>query len=119
MNPPSLFSCRRRAIKCGLKVKGKAAYRVPVRAEWGGMDAGIDSLWKREVEAVVIASSPAEAANYWLAFWAARVSQPCTVEAVGVKGGSVWRSAGWESVIGARMFAGLCTAEAAQLQLVL
>jgi len=103
---PSSFACRRRAIRCGLRVKGKPAYRVPVRAEWGGMDAGVDSLWQHEEEAVVIASSPEEAASYWLAFWVARVARPCTVEAVGPKGGSAWRSAGWESVIGAQMFSG-------------
>jgi hypothetical protein len=124
MRPPSPFACAHRATPCGLRAwtrKGKLSrfYRVPVRAEWGGMDAGIDSLWSRAVRGYVVAESPAAAANYWLDFWAARVSRPVTVEAVGPQGGSVWRSAGWDSVIGARMMSGFEVDSARQLEFAL
>lgn len=94
MRERPLWAIYRRALPCGLQVKGKRFHRYPVRATWSGIS------WKHEVRDVVIAESPAAAANWFLEFWASKVLQPVEVEAVGPKGGVTFRYLGWEGSIG-------------------
>jgi hypothetical protein len=97
----SPWAYNRRAIKCGFRTAaGERCLRVPVRATFSGLDR---ELYQHEVQAVIIARSPAEAAAYWLDFWSARVAHPVEVEAVGVKGGITYRCRGWEGVIGHKL----------------
>lgn len=88
------------AIPCGTKYNGKKYYRFTVTVTQSAL------YWKIDEKHVVIARTPEEAIEL------IRSTVPLTVEmhpaewvTYGPKGGRVYRSAGWETLIGEAMFA--------------
>jgi len=88
--------------KHATRYRGKVVYTFHVTVRQSGVDR---QYWQSQATVPVIATSAADACNLIRDEIAARVSHPTEIETQGPKGGVTSRFIGWESLIGARMFA--------------
>lgn len=90
------------AVPCGMRsADGRRFYSIPVRVRCSGVNR---EFWQHEAFAIVIAESPAAAANWVKDLLAPVAEYPVEIDAFGPKGGAVGRFIGWESLIGAKLF---------------
>lgn len=90
------------AVPCGMRsADGRKFFSIPVRVRCSGVNR---EFWQHEAFAVVIAESPAAAANWVKDLLAPVADHPVEIDAFGPKGGAVGRFIGWESLIGAKLF---------------
>ena len=84
------------------KYRGKTVYTFHVTVRQSGVHR---QYWQNQATVPVIATSPADACNLIREEIAARVTHPTEIETAGPKGGVTSRFIGWESLMGARLFA--------------